>query len=130
MDQHLNTEQQAQTPRPSNTDDGVAHARVAPLAKQEVDAETNPPGCETCPDRMVLEEEDSEADHPAEPGDMQGKAGASTSAQDECQSNWSLEECQELLGEVMAEKTKFHGSKEKGDEPMEEMLLRTPPRKL
>ena len=86
MDQQLNTEQQIQTSRPSNIDGGAAQARVAPLAKQKVDAETN------------------------------------TSAEDECQSDWSLDQCQELLGEaVAAEMPRFHAPDEERDEPMEEM---------
>jgi hypothetical protein len=39
------------------------------------------------------------------------EVGTSTSDEDEGQSDWSLEECQALLGEAMTEKTRFHGSK-------------------
>ena len=48
-------------------------------------------------------------------------------AEDEDQSDWSLEECQELLGEAMAERTGFHGSNEEGEEPMQERLSKLPP---
>ena len=52
------------------------------------------------------------------------------SDQDEGQSDWSLEQCQELLGQVTAEETRFHGSVEESDEPKEEMhesLSKFPP---
>ena len=68
--------------------------------------------------RTVVESDDSEAGHHTELGDMEVEAGyerfgvaemMEIPAEEENQSEWSLEECQELLGEVAAEKTRFHG---------------------
>ena len=82
------------------------------------ETEVKPAEFETCSDRIVLEEEDPDAGHPTESGDMEGeasherfggaekskisaeRAGTSTSAEEECQSDWSLDQCQELLGEA------------------------------
>ena len=77
----------------------------------------------------------------AELGDMQveagydrfgveGEAETDIPAEKETQSEWSLKECQEMLGEVTAEETMFHGLVEETDEPMEEMqeiLSKFPP---
>ena len=50
-----------------------------------------------------------------------------TSAEDVCQSDWSLEEWQELLGEVTAEKPRFHAPDEEPMEDMQENLSQLPP---
>ena len=51
--------------------------------------------------------------------------------EDEGQSEWSLEVCHELLGEVTAEKTRAHASVEEFGEPMEDVgqenLKKLPP---
>ena len=52
--------------------------------------------------------------------------GTDISDEDGGQSEWSLAECQELLGEEMSEKTRLHGSVEIRDKPMES-LNKLPP---
>ena len=57
--------------------------------------------------------------------------GTDISAEDEGRSEWCLEECQELLGEVTAEKTRAHASVEECGEPLEdvgqESITKLPP---
>ena len=73
------------------------------------DAEVKPAEFETCSDRMVVEDEagqltelDQEKFGVAEMREISElEVGTSTSAEDECQSDWSLEECKELHGKLM-----------------------------
>ena len=86
--------------------------------------------------RIVLESEDSEAiDEYTECWDMEVEVGyerfgfaemqeifeEDAGTEDGGQSKWSLEKCQEVLGEVTAEKTRVHGSVEECGEPMEDV---------
>ena len=49
--------------------------------------------------------------------------GTDTSAEDEGQSEWSIKECQELLGEVTTEKTRVHRSVEESGEPLLDVVM-------
>jgi hypothetical protein len=120
------------------------HQFLASSAITKTDAVVEPE-FETFSDenRTVVESEDSEAGHPTELRDMDVEAGYERfgvaemqgiyeeevetviSSEEEGQSDWSLEECQELLDEVTAEKTRVHGSVEESGEQMEDAIQET-----